>query len=119
MGSIDVVVPCYQHGRYLRQCIQSVLDQGISELRVLIIDNASTDDSVGVATALAAADSRVEVAANPVNRRPHASFNHGIDWASAEHFMILCADDLLAPGALKSAGSYLDTHPEVGVAYGT
>jgi glycosyltransferase involved in cell wall biosynthesis len=118
MGSIDVVVPCYQHGRYLRQCIQSVLAQGISALRVLIIDNASTDDGVSVARALAAEDSRIEVIANPVNRGPHASFNRGIDWASAEYLIILCADDLLAPGALRSAAAYLDMHREVGAAYG-
>lgn len=118
MGSIDVVVPCYQHGRYLRQCIHSVLAQGISELRMLIIDNASTDDSVNIARVLAAEESRIEVVANPVNRGPHASFNRGIDWASAEYLIILCADDLLAPGALRSAATYLDMHPEVGAAYG-
>jgi glycosyltransferase involved in cell wall biosynthesis len=118
MGSIDAIVPCYQHGRYLRQCVESVLDQGVPELRVLIIDNASTDDSVSTARALAAEDSRIEVVANPVNRGPHASFNRGIDWASAKYLTILCADDMLAPGALRSAAAYLDMHPEVGVAYG-
>ena len=40
---IDVVVPCYQYGRFLRECVDSILSQGIGDIRVLVIDNASTD----------------------------------------------------------------------------
>jgi glycosyltransferase involved in cell wall biosynthesis len=40
MRSVDVVVPNYQYGRYLRDCVASILSQGIDRLRVLIIDNA-------------------------------------------------------------------------------
>ena len=52
MPSVDIVVPCYQHGRFLRDCVESVLSQDV-ELRVIIIDNASTDDSVSIAQDLA------------------------------------------------------------------
>ena len=41
MGSVDVVVPCYNYGRYLRQCVASVLSAGDLEARVLIIDDCS------------------------------------------------------------------------------
>src|SRR4051794_15159199 len=54
MASIDVVIPCYQYGRYLRDCVRSVLDQDVEQLRVLIIDNASTDGSAEIARQLAA-----------------------------------------------------------------
>jgi glycosyltransferase involved in cell wall biosynthesis len=67
VASVDVVVPSYQYGRYLRDCVRSVLTQDVSDLRVLIIDNASTDDSVEVARRLAAEDDRVEVVARPRN----------------------------------------------------
>ena len=45
MASVDVVVPCYQYGRYLRDCVASVLQQDIEDVRVLIVDNASTDEA--------------------------------------------------------------------------
>jgi glycosyltransferase involved in cell wall biosynthesis len=118
MASIDVAIPCYNYGRFLRPCVESVLAQGIADLRILIIDNASTDDSVAVARALAQADSRVQVRARPVNLGPQASFNEGVDWAEADYFMILCADDLLAPCALRRAVRIMQTHPDVSFVYG-
>jgi glycosyltransferase involved in cell wall biosynthesis len=119
MASIDIAIPCYQYGRYLRQCVASVLAQGIPDVRIRIIDNASQDDSVAVARRLAAEDTRIEVVARPTNLGPHASFNEGIDWARADYFMVLCADDLLTPGALRRALSIMEQHPEVAFAYGT
>jgi glycosyltransferase involved in cell wall biosynthesis len=56
---VDIAIPCYQYGRFLRQCVTSVLTQGIDAARVLIIDNSSTDDSVEVAQQLAAEDRRL------------------------------------------------------------
>jgi GT2 family glycosyltransferase len=115
---VDVVIPCYQYGRFLRDCVTSVLTQGIRDVRVLIIDNASTDNSVEVAQQLAAEDRRVTVVARRRNLGLHASYNEGIDWASSKYFMVLCADDLLAPGCLAGAASVMERHPEVGFAYG-
>lgn len=115
--AVDVAIPSYQYGRYLRTCVESVLSQDVA-VRVLIIDNASTDNSVEVAEQLAADDSRVEVLARPRNLGPHASFNEGVDWASAPYFMILCADDYLVPGALGRAVAIMEEHPSVGLAYG-
>jgi Glycosyl transferase family 2 len=118
MPSVDVVVPCYQYGRYLRDCVTSVLEQDIQDLRVLIIDNASTDNSLEVAYKLAAEDFRVEVVAHSTNRGHHASFNEGIKWAASDFFVILCADDLLVPGCISRSVSYMDKHPNVHLTHG-
>ena len=74
MASVDVVIPCYQYGRFLRDAVTSVLSQGISQLRVLVIDNASTDNSLEVATQLALEDRRVEVIAH---REPNELVSSG------------------------------------------
>lgn len=118
VASVDVVIPCYQYGRFLRGCVSSVLSQGSPDLRVLVIDNASTDDSVEVARQLAAEDPRVEVVVHRRNLGPHASFNEGIDWARSDYFTVLCADDLLAPGCLRRALSIMERRPDVGFVYG-
>jgi glycosyltransferase involved in cell wall biosynthesis len=118
MASVDVVVPCYQYGRFLRGCVASILNQGITDVRVLIIDNASTDDSAAVARRLSAENGRISVVARPVNLGLHASFNEGIDWATADYFMVLYADDLLAPGSLARALPVMERHPEVVLAFG-
>lgn len=118
MRSVDVVIPNYNYGRYLRDCAGSVLSQDVDRLRVLIIDNASTDDSARIAREIAASDPRVELLLRKVNKGPHASFNEGIDWAQSEYFLILCSDDFLAPGALKSAIDLMEQRPDVHLTHG-
>jgi len=119
MASVDIAIPCYQHGRFLRDCVESVLQQGIKDTRIVIIDNASTDDSVDIARQLAIEDPRVTLIAHARNLGPHASFNEGVSWASADYCMVLCADDLLAPGSLTRAVSIMNQLPELSFAYGT
>lgn len=118
MASVDVAVPCYQYGRYLRECVTSVLDQDMSDLRVLIVDNGSTDDSPEIARQLSSEDHRVQVLRFEHNRGPHAAYNAGIDWACADYFLILDADDVLAPGCLQRAVSVMERHQSVSFTHG-
>ena len=118
MTSIDVVVPCYQYGRFLRQCVTSVLTQDVDNLRILIIDNASTDNSVEIAKQLAAEDARVEFVGRTVNLGQHASYNEGIRWASSKYFLLVDADDLLVPGSLRRAIAFMEQHHEISFVYG-
>ncbi|AZO09411.1 MULTISPECIES: glycosyltransferase family 2 protein [unclassified Mesorhizobium] len=112
MTSVDVIIPCYNYAHYLPQCVNSVVSQDVDDLRVLIIDNASIDKSVEVARRLAEKDRRIEVVCHETNLGPHASFNEGIDRARADYFMILCADDILVPGALRRGMEILERCPE-------
>src|SRR4051812_31139452 len=104
MAKIDVVIPCYNYGRFLEECVGSVLDQPIRDVRILIIDDASSDNSLSVARKLAEADPRVNVTAHSINRGHIFTYNEGLlDWASAEYTLLLSADDLLTRGALGRA----------------
>jgi glycosyltransferase involved in cell wall biosynthesis len=120
MSSVSVVVPCYQYGHFLPDCLRSVLaDQAGVDVRVLVIDDASPDDSADVAHAIAAQDSRVEVVVHAENRGHIATYNEGLlEWADGDYCVLLSADDLLAPGALSRATALLDAHPSVGFVYG-
>src|SRR4051812_4578035 len=104
MSRVDVVIPCYNYGRYLAACVDSVLSQDGVDVRALIIDDASTDDSVRMARALAASDERVRLRCHPRNRGHIATYNEGLlEWADAEYLVLLSADDLLVAGALRRA----------------
>lgn len=118
MSRVDVIVPCYNYGRFLRECVRSALTQEGVAVRVLIIDDASQDDSEQVGRELAAQDSRVEYRRHAVNRGHIATYNEGIDWASGDYTLLLSADDVLTPGALSRAAGLLDAHPQVGLTYG-
>jgi glycosyltransferase involved in cell wall biosynthesis len=118
MPSVDIVIPCYNHGDFLADSVGSVLGQQIDDLRILIVDNASTDGSAGVARQLASGDARIQLLLRDSNQGPHASFNAGIDWARGDYLLILCADDILSPGCLVRAVHALDQHKEAGFAFG-
>jgi len=118
--SVSVVIPCYKYGHFLEACTRSVLeDQPGVDVRVLIIDDASPDDSANVARSIAARDSRVEFVAHTENRGHIATYNEGLlDWADGDYSVLLSADDLLTPGALTRATALLDADPDVAFVYG-
>ena len=119
MSSVSVVIPCYNYGHFLPDAVASVLDQQGVDLRVLIIDDASQDDSAEVARRIAASDPRVEVYVHTINRGNLRTYNEGIlDWADGDYTLNLSADDRLTPGALSRAADLLDAHPEVSFVYG-
>ena len=119
MPSVNVVVPCYKYGHLLAECVGSVLDQPGVDVRVLVIDDASPDDSAAAARALAATDPRVDVRVHEHNQGHIATYNEGLlEWARADYSVLLSADDRLAAGSLGRATALLEAHPEVGFAYG-
>jgi glycosyltransferase involved in cell wall biosynthesis len=118
MSSVDVIVPCYRYGHFLRESVESVLTQSLKNVRVLILDDASPDNTSEVGAELAREDSRVTLVRHPVNKGHIATYNEGIDWVSADYMLLLSADDFLLPGALERAATLLDAHPEVGFVFG-
>ena len=118
VSSVDVVVPCYRYGHFLRECVESVLNQSGVNVRVLIIDDASPDNTAELSTALVNEDPRVGFIRHRENKGHITTYNEGIEWASADYFLLLSADDYLLPGALSRAAELMDAHPEVGLTFG-
>ena len=118
MAKVDIVVPCYNYGRFLEQCARSVLTQSTGDLRLLIIDDASSDDSLFVAKKLAKSDPRVSIISHFENQGHISTYNEGIAWASADYFLLLSADDLLVGGALERATAVMDANPDIVLTHG-
>jgi glycosyltransferase involved in cell wall biosynthesis len=118
LARIDIAIPNYNYGRFLRACVESIYRQDTDDVRIIIIDNASSDDSVAIARQLASRDPRIELCLRSENLGQHASFNAAVDWAQSDYFVILCSDDWLADGALAKAVRALDRHPQAHLAFG-
>lgn len=118
MSSVDVIVPCYRYGHFLRECVESVLSQNGVQVRVLIIDDASPDDTEIIGQTLAREDSRVIFRRHTRNIGHIATYNEGLAWATADHLLLLSADDYLLPGALQRAATLLDQNPGMSFAFG-
>ncbi len=119
MSSVDVIVPCYRYGHFLRECVRSVLTQSGPDVRVLILDDASPDNTAEVATELTQEDSRVTFWRHNANKGHITTYNEGIEWASSDYLLLLSADDYLLPGALSRATGIMDMHREVGFVFGS
>jgi len=118
MSSVDVIVPCYRYGRFLETCVNSILSQQSSTVRVLILDDASPDNTEEVGKDLARRDSRVTFVRHAINKGHIATYNEGIDWVSSDYMLLLSADDYLLPDALNRSTQLMHRRPEVGFTFG-
>nr|WP_070960543.1 glycosyltransferase family 2 protein [Hyphomonas sp. Mor2] len=119
MPSVDVVVPCYNYAHFLKDCVASILTQRDVEVRVLILNDASPDNTREIGEALAAEDSRVTYLENETNLGLIGTANRGLlDWASGDYALLLSADDLLMPSSLARSTALMEAHQDVHLVYG-
>jgi len=116
---VSVIIPCFNYGRFLEASVGSCRSQRGVDVEIIIVDDASTDDSAAVAAGLADRDARVRVIRNATNQNHVRTFNNGYAVASGEFIVRLDADDLLTPGSLARAVALFDGYPSVGLVYGT
>lgn len=89
------------------------------QVRALIIDDASSDDTAEVATDLTLSDPRVEFIQHKINRGHIATYNEGLlNWSKADYVVLLSADDMLSPDCLMRATGIMDADKSIGMVYG-
>ena len=98
---VSVILPAYNAAAHLRRAVDSALGQTISDLEIVIVDDASTDATLEVAGQIAAQDSRVRVLHNERNAGPSVSRNRAIAAARGEWIAVLDADDSWFPERLE------------------
>jgi len=109
---LSVVIPAYNAGSFLKKAVESLLLETIPGLEVIIVDDGSTDDSVGSIKNLPVHVVRQE------NKGEAAARNAGVQASTKPFLTFLDADDILVPGALSSRLQYLTTHPREGAVGG-
>jgi|GEM_PF-1743588 len=115
---VSIYIPAYNAARYIRQAVDSVLDQDLSDLEVCICDDGSLDDTLDVLEANYADDPRVRWVSTRNGGIGHAS-NVAVRMCRAPFVGQLDSDDRLLPGAVRRLVEYLETHPETACVYGS
>lgn len=116
--TVTVVISCFNYARYLRQAVHSAINQEGVDVDVIIVDDASTDDTLDVAQGLSSENSGIRVLAHAHNQGAVKTFNHGAKAATGEFLVRLDADDLLTPGSLQRSVAVARAYPSVGLVYG-
>jgi len=97
---ISVVVPFFNNGDVLNDCLKSIATQSFTDLQVIMVDDGSTDEGPEIARKWAATDPRFTLVQTP-NGGPGKARNSGIEYARGEFLAFVDGDDLLAPHAYE------------------
>ena len=116
--AVTVIVPSYNYARFLTDCTRSVLSQRDVDVRLIVIDDGSSDGTAELLRELSPRDARVAVIRNEPNLGQIPSVNLALEQVETPFVVKLDADDLIAPGALARATALLNAFPEVGFVYG-
>lgn len=112
MSSVSVIVPNYNHARFLRQRVDSILAQTCQDLELILLDDASTDESREILQTYRC-DPRVKLHFNEVNSgNTFKQWNAGVSLAQGKYVWIAESDDYAAPHLLERLVSTLDAEPE-------
>jgi hypothetical protein len=114
---VSVIMPCFNHGHFVVEAVASVLGQTMADLELIIVDDASTDDSVAVIQKLAQKDGRIKLIVHQKNCGPSRSRNDGIKAATGEYVAFCDADDRWKPEKLARQLELLNRHPDCDIAY--
>lgn len=109
---VSIIIPTYNHAAYLRDAISSCLEQTAADLEVLVLDDASTDDTA--AWMDTQTDQRVRYHRSPERLGPSAQRNHGLDLARGQFVMFLDADDVIDPRKLERQLAEFAASPSAG-----
>jgi glycosyltransferase involved in cell wall biosynthesis len=115
LPTASVVLPNYNHGRYVGAALHGILSQTVSPLEVIVIDDASDDDSVQVIRRIADRDPRIRFYENDRNRGVVDSLNRGAELARGEFVYFTSSDDRILPRFLETSLQLLAEHPQARV----
>lgn len=113
--TVSVVIPLYNNEETIQRAIESVLAQSIDDFEVLVVDDASTDQSLSATKQLSI--DKVTVLTHETNRGGAAARNTGISHASGDYVAFLDADDEWHPQKLEKQLEALTTNPDVDIVY--
>lgn len=115
MPLISIVMPTRNHARFIRESIDSVLCQDYPNFELLVMDGASTDNTVEI---LKSYGDKIRWVSEPDNGQADA-INKGMERARGQVLAYLNSDDVLLPGALSKVVNHFRNHPECDMVYGS
>ena len=112
---VSIILTSYNHGKYLRESIQSVLNQTYQDYELIIRDDASTDNSWEIINSFS--DSRIRSFRNEVNRMGICLNDVITKYSSGDYIAIHHSDDVWEPQKLEKQVLFLDENPHIGAVF--
>lgn len=113
--AVSILLPFHNAEEFLLRAIHSVLDQSFSSWELVLVNNASTDNSLSIAQGID--DLRIKIVHEPVKGIAFA-LNTGLRHCSGKYTARMDADDIMLPQRLEIQSKFLDDHPHIGLISG-
>lgn len=113
---VSILIYNYNYGRFLRECLDSALNQTYPNIEILFSDNASTDDSWQIALEYSQRyPDKIFLARNHKNFGPTANLRNCLMNVRGKYFILLCSDDKLDTECVATAVNVMEAHPDAGI----
>lgn len=117
--SISVMMPVFNAGSYLDESIRSILNQSYEKFELIIVDDASTDNSLEIIRKYADLDARIKWSSNPINLGIAANRNACVKNATGKYLAWQDADDISLPNRLEHQIHFMELNLDVGIIGGS
>ncbi len=118
LPALTVVIPNFNHGHLIGDQLRSIFSQTVQPSKIIIIDDASTDNSVATIRSLISSRQDVELICKSANSGPVGVMNEALRLAETEFVTFLAADDMTLPGFFEKSLGLLSLHPEAAICSG-
>lgn len=115
--NVSIIIPVFNTEKYLKKCLDSILNQSLANIEVICVDDCSTDSSKFILDDYQKKDSRIIVLHNSINCGQAHARNRGLDIAKGEYIYFMDADDILKQGALDYLYSMMEDEDLDGVLF--
>ncbi len=115
--TLSVAVPNFNHAQFLPECLESLLRQRVQPLEIIVIDDASTDNSVPLLEKFSESNPRITLHRNEKNVGVVATMNRALDLVNGQHVFLIGADDRALPGYFEKTMRLLAGHPGAGLCF--
>lgn len=115
LPTLSVIIPNYNHAKHLPASLGTLVNQSVQPLEVIVLDDASTDNSVEVIKQLAAQHPVIRLIQNEKNLGVITNINKGVDLARGEFVFVGSADDEILPGLFEKSLALLAKRPQAGL----
>lgn len=108
MSRVSIVLPTYNGEKYIKESVDSIINQSYADWELIIVNDCSSDSTLDIIKQYARADKRIKIVTNKSNQKLPKSLNMGFQEAKGEYLTWTSDDNYYLPDALDKMVSYLD-----------
>ena len=112
---VTIAIPIYNADKYIRDAIQSCINQTYQNWELLLMCDGSTDNSTVIAKEIANGDSRIKIIDDGQNRGLIARLNQSVEMCETKYYARMDADDIMCINRIEEQVKFMEEHAEVDV----